>query len=84
MAKEKKEGVNYWSQDVKTKWHPPEGFFEESATKIAEGLFEASDSEAQAMDRLNFFINRAGKNLKPEHKAELEKVKPLLHDLFGK
>jgi len=80
MSEEKKD---LWSQDVKTKWHPPEGFFERSPEEIAAGLQEASDSEPQAMDRLDFYINRAGTNLSPERKAELEKVKPLLRELFG-
>ncbi|MEZ4689908.1 MAG: hypothetical protein R3A12_06880 [Ignavibacteria bacterium] len=49
--------------DVKTHWHPEEGFFGQSSEKIAEGLKSASDSLAQAMDRLDFYINRAGSNL---------------------
>ena len=74
---------NLWSHEVKTKWHPPEGFFELSPEEIAQGLKEASDSLAQAMDRLDFYINRAGVNLAPEDKERLEKVKPLLRQLFG-
>jgi len=71
-----------WSKDVETKWHPPEGFFEQSAEQVAQGLKDASDSLAQAMDRLNFFINRAGDKLKGEHKAMLEKAKEILHNLY--
>lgn len=73
-----------WSADVKTKWHPPKGFFEQSAQQVAEGLKNASDSLEQAMDRLNFYINRAGKNLKPERKATLEEAKGLLDQLYGR
>jgi len=67
-----------WSADVKTKWHPREGFFKQPADKIASGLKKASKSVKQAMNRLNFYINRAGDNLDPERKAALEKAKAIL------
>ena len=79
----KKEEKHLWSQEIKTKWHPPEGFFEQSAKQIAEGLKKASDSLAQAMDRLNFYINRAGKNLSPERKTTLEEAKKILDNLYA-
>jgi hypothetical protein len=72
----------YWSEDVKTKWHPPEGFFDGTSESIAQGLKDASDSHAQAMDRLNFYINRAGSNLTGEDRARLEKSKTMLEDLY--
>ena len=78
------EKKDLWSADVKTKWHPPEGFFEQSAEEIAKGLKEASDSLSQAMDRLNFYINRAGANLSEERKLVLEKAKKNLDELYGK
>ncbi len=37
-----------------------------------------------AMSMLNFYINRAGKNLEPEQKAILEEAKEELKKLFGK
>lgn len=52
-----------WSDQVKTTWEPPEGFFTQSAPKIAAGLKSASKDLQQAMSRLNFYINRAGHNL---------------------
>lgn len=79
MAEEK----NLWSGDVKTHWHPPEGFFEQSSEKIADGLKSASDGLAQAMDRLDFYINRAGSNLSSDAKSRLEKVKEILHRLYN-
>lgn len=78
MSDDKK---NLWSGDVKTHWHPEEGFFEQPAEKIADGLKSASDGLAQAMDRLDFYINRAGVNLSDESKARLEKAKEILHGL---
>jgi len=83
MAKKNNNGKK-WSGQVKTKWQPPEGFFEQSAQQVAEGLKKASDSLAQAMDRLNFYINRAGKNLSDERKATLEEAKKILDQLYGR
>ncbi len=71
-----------WSADVKTDWHPPKGFFEQSADAIAQGLKKVSDSSAQAMARLNFYINRAGSNLTAERKAVLEEAKKKLEQLY--
>lgn len=73
-----------WSAKVVTKWEPPEGFFKKSADDIANGLKSASDSLAQAMERLNFYINRAGENLSTEDKSRLEDAKKKLSALYGK
>jgi len=67
-----------WSSAVHEKWSPPEGFFKRSGAAIAAGLLRASKDEAQAMARLNFYINRAGKNLDAEDKARLEAAKAKL------
>lgn len=69
-----------WSEKVHTHWHPEPGFFEQSAEAIAEGLKANSDSLRQAMDRLDFYINRAGDRLKDP--AKFEKAKLLLHHLY--
>lgn len=37
-----------------------------------------------AMSMLNFYINRAGKNMKPERKRILEKAKDELRKVFGR
>ena len=73
-----------WSADVKTKWSPPEGFFKQDAGKIASGLMSASKDGAQAMERLNFYINRAGANLSSEDKARLEDAKKKLSAMISK
>ena len=72
-----------WSEDVKTKWHPPEGFFTKSAESIAKGLRSASKDLKQAMSRLSFYENRAGSNLGAEEKSKLEDAKEKLHSLYG-
>ena len=75
--------LNELLSDTKTKWHPPEGFFEKSADAIAKGLKSASKDLKQAMSRLTFYINRGGSNLSADDKARLENAKEKLHALYG-
>ena len=72
-----------WSGKVKTKWKPPEGFFKQGASKIASGLKRVSKDAKQAMGRLNFYINRAGRNLSPEDMARLNSAKKKLQKLYA-
>lgn len=74
-------GEDDWSEGVHTHWHPPKEFFEQSAQAIAEGLQQASDSERQAMDRLDFYINRAGRDLRDPQK--FQEAKQILRQLYG-
>jgi hypothetical protein len=68
-----------WSGDVKAKKHPPEGLFAEgSASAIVKWLKSAHTDKAGAMSALNFYINRAGKNLSTERKAVLADAKKIL------
>jgi hypothetical protein len=63
--------------DVKAKWHPKEGLFtSDNPDEIAGYLLKHSEDRAQAMRRLNFYINRAGKNLK--NRDVLEKAKKII------
>lgn len=73
-----------WLSDVKTKWHPPEGFFENPASEIASGLKDASKDLKQAMSRLNFYINRAGSNLSQDDSDRLERAKDKLRKMYEK
>ncbi len=69
-----------WSAGVQAKWSPPEGLFTKSGATIAKVLKSQSDSNKQAMERLNFYINRAGDKLPADQKAELSKAKELLSE----
>lgn len=71
-----------WSAEVETSWKPKEGFFTQSAPKIASGLKANSRDLKQAMSRLNFFINRAGAKLSKDDFERLERAKVLLHNLY--
>jgi tRNA(adenine34) deaminase len=73
-----------WSAKVQTdSTKPSAGLFKKSAKAIATELASKKDSPkgpAQAMQMLNFYENRAGKNLSAERKHTLERAKELLHD----
>ena len=82
MAKKK------WSAKVDTdSTHPDEGLFKKNAAAIAKALATKKVSPkgpASGMQMLNFYINRAGKNLTQERHAELEKAKTLLSKIIAK
>jgi hypothetical protein len=77
-----------WSAKVTTdSTHPEAGLFNKSAATIARSLASAKVSPrgpASGMRMLNFYINRAGKNLPAERKAELKKAKTLLSGIIRK
>ncbi len=83
MATKKK-----WSAKVDTdSTHPDEGLFNKNASAIAKALASKKVSPkgpASGMRMLNFYINRAGKNLSEERKHELKKAKSLLSDIIAK
>jgi len=84
MPGKKKSAKNkkYWVAGVKTvSTFPPAGLFTRSAATIAKGLASKKVSPkgpASGMRMLNYYINRAGRNLSAERRAELEKAKRLL------
>lgn len=77
-----------WSAKVNTEsTHPQQGLFNKSATEIAKALASKRVSPkgpASGMRMLNFYINRAGKNLSKERLSELEEAKGKLSDIIAK
>lgn len=75
--------TNRWSGKVKTvSTFPPAGLFTKDAETIARSLASKRVSPKgpqSGMRMLNFYINRAGKNLSPSRRRELERAKVLLH-----
>ena len=71
-----------WVAGVKTdSTHPPEGLFTKSAARIARSLASKKVSPkgpVSGLRMLTYFINRAGKGLSADRRAELEKAKRLL------
>lgn len=77
-----------WSAKVDTdSTHPDHELFLQSAPKIAKALAGKSVSPkgpASGMRMLNFYINRAGRNLSKERIATLERAKELLSKTIAK
>src|SRR6266849_5322941 len=71
-----------WVATVKTdSTHPPEGLFTKSASTIARALASKKVSPkgpVSGLRMLMYFMNRAGKGLSSERRAELEKAKAML------
>jgi tRNA(Arg) A34 adenosine deaminase TadA len=82
-----KKTTKKWSAKVATdSTHPDEGLFNKSASAIAKALASKKVSPkgpASGMRMLNFYINRAGKNLPASRKAELERAKSKLSDIIA-
>ena len=74
--------TNRWVAKVKTdSTHPPEGLFTKSAGVIARSLASKKVSPkgpVSGLRMLTYFLNRGGKGLSEERRAELEKAKTLL------
>jgi len=77
-----------WSAKVDTdSTHPDHGLFKKSATAIAHALATKRVSPkgpASGMQMLNFYINRAGKNLSRERIAILKRAKKILSAIIEK
>ena len=75
-------GNKNWVRGVKTvSTFPPEGTFSKDAETIAEIMASKKVSPkgiGSGIRMIQFFINRAGKNLPPERKKELEEAKRIL------
>lgn len=92
----KKDSKKKWSQEVTEHSHAlalEEGVFTwKDPKKIAESLKKSALNSTQrkttpyqsAMSMLNFYINRAGKNLPDEQKKILDKAKQKLSEIFEK
>jgi hypothetical protein len=73
-----------WVRGVKTvSTYPPPGLFTKDAQTIARTMASKKVSPkgiGSGIRMIQFFINRAGKNLPPERKHELEKAKQILQE----
>jgi len=80
--------VKKWVAKVKTEsTYPEEHLFTKDAETIAKHLASKKVSPkgpASGMRMLNYYINRGGKNLTEERRAELEKAKGLLSAIIVK
>jgi tRNA(adenine34) deaminase len=73
-----------WSHKVKTiSTSPPPGLYKKDAKTIARVMATRKVSPkgfGSGIRMVQFYINRAGKNLSPERRHELEKAKRLLQE----
>ena len=67
-----------WSEAVKT--HPlhQKGLFKQSPETIAKKMSDISKGKKQAIERIQFYINRAGKNLPKDRRGTLERAIQIL------
>jgi hypothetical protein len=76
-----------WVRDVKTvSTFPPEGIFTKDAKTIARTMARKDVSPkgiGSAIRMVQYFINRAGKDLPEARRNELEKAKDLLREKRG-
>ena len=82
-----KKATRKWSAKVDTEsTFPEEGLFKKGARTIAHALASPEVSPkgpASGMRMLNFYINRAGKNLTPARHKVLERAKEILSDIIA-
>jgi hypothetical protein len=72
----------YWTEKVEVKYHPPVGTFKQNAAKIVNNLLAGAQNNAHlALQRLTFYVKRAGSKL--ENSEELEKAKTMLEKLIN-
>src|SRR5947208_12586982 len=81
-TKPKSKTKKRWVAKVTTdSTHPPEGLFNKDAATVARTLASKKVSPqglGSGMRMLTYFINRAGRNLSPTRRRELERGKKLL------
>lgn len=65
-------------------WSDPKKIAQSLKRSAAASMRRKASPFMSAMSMLNFYINRAGKNLKPEKKKILEQAKVELRKLFNK
>ena len=63
-------------------WNNPKKIAQSLKESAEESLNRKGTPFQSAMSMLNFYINRAGKNLKPQRKRILERAKKELRRLF--
>jgi hypothetical protein len=71
-----------WSKKIKTSWEPPEGLFKQDPKTIAYAVASDSKDLRQAVQRIQFYVNRAGSNLSTERKRTMDRAKDYVRFLF--
>lgn len=86
-AKQRLLEASNWSEEVtenvKDEDRPKEGTFKGSAASIAKELKRLHPDLKSASSALQFYLNRAGKNLSAEDRKRVEDAGPELRRLYG-
>lgn len=81
-------GNGKWSASVTSdSTHPPPGLFNEDAQTVADKMADEKVSPkgiGSGIKMIQFYINRAGKNLSASHRRELERAKHILQQRLKK
>ncbi len=67
-----------WSGKVKTRKMKQKGVFTQKGPAIAAHLLAISNDPQEAMQKLNFYINRGGSNIDGDQMEQLEKAKGII------
>jgi hypothetical protein len=96
MKRKNRKSKKYWSAEVTKQsnaldlegsvftWDDPKRIAASLKKSAETSLRRKGTAFQSAMSMLNFYINRAGKNLKPKRKKILGQAKTELRRLFGK
>lgn len=86
LIEEAKKIIDRWSDKVphsKTFKTPPGLFKEKSAQEIAKVISENKDAPYRtAMSRLNFYLNRGGKNIPENIRTKINTSKDILRKMY--
>ena len=67
-----------WSGKVKTRKMKQKGVFTKGGPEIASHLLSIANDPQEAMQKLNFYINRGGSNISGDQMESLEKAKEII------
>lgn len=74
-------GRRIWSGKVSTRWTPPVGLFTKGAETIAREVLHGHDGDlASSVSAINFYINRAGRNLSERDLARLRHARRIIQE----
>lgn len=67
-----------WSGKVRTRKMKQKGIFKQKGAEIAGHLLSIANDPQEAMQKLNFYINRGGSNIDGDQMEQLEKAKGII------
>lgn len=89
LIEEAQEKIKTWRDDVKrdpNKFHTPPGLFKEATSEqIAQVVSQDGKAEYKTViSRLNFYLNRGGRNIPQDIRIKVEKAKDIVRLKYDK